>query len=59
MTEASNGFFAGTLDALGRFLYKLLLAIAIVWALGLIVGLFAGNPPADNGGGPPPVSSSR
>ena len=59
MTEADTGFFAGTLELLGRFLYKLLLAIAIVWVLGLIVGLLAGEPPADSGGGPPPVSSPR
>ena len=38
---------------------SLLLAIAIVWVLGLIVGLLAGEPPADSGGGPPPVSSPR
>ncbi len=59
MTSTGTGFFAGTLEVLGRFLYRLLLAIAIVWVLGLVVGLFAGDPPPDGGSSPPPISSGR
>lgn len=59
MTNTGVGFFAGTFEVLGRFLYRLLLAVAIVWVLGLIVGLFASDPPPDSGGGPPPVSTPR
>lgn len=62
MTETGNGLFTGMLETLGRFLYKVLLAVAIVWVLGLIVGLlvgvFDGAPAPNSGSGPPLISSS-
>ncbi len=52
MTDTRPGFFAGTLQILGGFLYKLIAVVAIMWIVGLVVGLFTGDPPASSGGGP-------
>lgn len=48
MSETSASVVIAALNLVGRFLYRLLLAVAIVWVLGLIVGLFTGGGP---GGG--------
>ncbi len=47
MTGVANGVVT-VLTVLGRFVYRLLLAVAIVWVLGLLVSLFVGGGP---GGG--------
>jgi hypothetical protein len=47
MTGVSGGVVT-VLTLLGRFVYRLLLAVAIVWILGLIVSLFVSDGP---GGG--------
>ncbi len=51
MTGTSNGFVA-VLALLGRFVYRVLLSVVIVWVLGLIVSLFVGDGP---GGGLSPI----
>ena len=43
MTSTGTGFFEGTSES-WSVPHRLLLAIAIVWVLGLVVGLFAGDP---------------
>ena len=48
MTEAPASVAIQVLNLIGRFLYRLVLAVVIVWVLGLIVGLFVGEDP---GGG--------
>jgi len=58
MSDVRVGVFAGTLEVLGRFLYKLMLAIAIVWIVGLVVGLFVGSDEPSTGGGGPPIHST-
>ncbi|MCC6223082.1 MAG: hypothetical protein IT201_06275 [Thermoleophilia bacterium] len=48
MSEAPASVTVQVLNLVGRFLYRLVLAVVIVWVLGLIVGLFVGEGP---GGG--------
>ena len=48
MTGTSNHVLVAVLTLLGRFLYRLLLAVSIVWVIGLIVSLFVSDGP---GGG--------
>ena len=48
MSHAGNCVSVTVLSLIGRFLYKLLLAVTIVWVIGLVVGLFVGEGP---GGG--------
>lgn len=48
MSQAGNTLSVTALSLIGRFLYKLLLAVVIVWVIGLAVGLFVGEGP---GGG--------
>ena len=48
MTEASDSGVVLVLSTIGRFLYKLVLSVVIVWLLGLVVGLFTGD---TSGGG--------
>jgi hypothetical protein len=55
MTETRTGFPL-VLAMIGRFLYKLLLAVAIVLVIGLIVGAILGNHP---GGGATEVQIQR
>lgn len=45
MTGTANGL-AAVLTVLGRFVYRLVLAVTIVWVLGLIVSLFVGDGPS-------------
>jgi len=47
MTDSRTGM-ALVLTLIGRFLYKLCLAVAIVWVIGIIVGAIVGN---HSGGG--------
>jgi uncharacterized membrane protein YdfJ with MMPL/SSD domain len=48
MTNASDSPLIAALTLLGRFLYRVVLAVVIVWLLGLVVGLFTGD---TSGGG--------
>ena len=48
MTESRTGM-ALVLTLIGRFFYKLCLAIAILWVIGLLVGAIAGD--RSGGGG--------
>ena len=47
MTDSRTGM-ALVLTIVGRFLYKLCLAIAIVWVIGIVVGAIIGH---HSGGG--------
>ena len=38
-----------TVQLLGRFLYRLMLAVVIVWLIGLLVQLLLGQPPDGSG----------
>jgi len=50
MADSRTGVgVALVLTTIGRFLYKLCLAIAIVWMIGLLVGAIAGD--RSGGGG--------
>jgi hypothetical protein len=55
MTESRTGV-ALALTMIGRFLYKLCLAVAIVVVIGLIVGVFVDNGP---GGGSTEIQIHR
>lgn len=48
MSEAPASVVIQVFHLIGRFFYRLVLAVVIVWVLGLIVGLFVGEGP---GGG--------